>query len=119
MGLIVLKGLEFFGYHGVAPEEAVLGQKFIVDLELEADLSRPAQTDRVEDTVDYLKVYTLVKDMVENKRFNLLEALAKNIGEHVLQSFGAVSSVQICIQKPGAPIPGSFDSVGIRFKCER
>lgn len=39
---IILKDLGFYGYHGVFAEEAKLGQRFFIDLELGADLTAPA-----------------------------------------------------------------------------
>lgn len=53
----MLKGLVFHGYHGVLEEERRLGQKFVVDIEASADLSRAGATDDLQDTVNYAAVY--------------------------------------------------------------
>ena len=45
MDKIVLKGLHFYGYHGVFPEETRKGQPFSVDVTLEFDASRAEETD--------------------------------------------------------------------------
>lgn len=54
---ILLRGLVFHGYHGVLPEEQVLGQKFVVDASLSADLAAAGRSDDLADTVSYAAVY--------------------------------------------------------------
>ena len=53
METIRIKGLEIFAYHGVNPEEKENGQKFILDIAMQADISRAAQTDDLNETVNY------------------------------------------------------------------
>src|SRR5215216_2804141 len=54
---IILKDLGFYGYHGVFAEEAKLGQRFFIDLELGVDLSAPATTDRLSTGISYADIY--------------------------------------------------------------
>ena len=95
MDKIIMKNLAFFGYHGVLKEENVLGQKFFLDIELYADLKKAGIGDDVEDTVNYAEAYEKVKDIVEKKRFNLLEALAEDIAMTILDAFSMVD--EICV----------------------
>lgn len=53
MDKIILNGCRFYGYHGAFAEEQTLGQIFVVDLELEVDLTRASQSDNLADTVHY------------------------------------------------------------------
>ncbi|KAK3275418.1 hypothetical protein CYMTET_16452 [Cymbomonas tetramitiformis] len=76
---IFLRGLLFHGYHGVLPEENVLGQKFIVDLVLSADLQLAGQSDNLENTVNYAEVYKSVKGVVEGPHHQLIESVAESI----------------------------------------
>ena len=76
MDKILLEGLVFFGTHGVNPEEKVLGQRFNVNLEIMLDLSMPAMTDNLPDTVSYSAIYKLVRSEVEGDPSKLLEHLA-------------------------------------------
>ena len=57
MGLIRIEGMEFYAFHGHFPEERVVGNSFIIDLEIETDLSLPSKTDNLDDAVDYQKAY--------------------------------------------------------------
>ena len=56
METIRIKGLEIFAYHGVNPEEKENGQKFILDIAMQADISRAAQTEDLNETVNYAAV---------------------------------------------------------------
>ncbi|PLX15267.1 MAG: dihydroneopterin aldolase [Candidatus Muiribacterium halophilum] len=103
---INLKEMMFFGYHGTAPEEKALGQKFIVDLEIWADVIDGAKEDDLEKTVNYVEIYNMVKEIVENNDFKLLEALALNITENIFLLNKKISKIHIRIKKPSVPIPG-------------
>jgi dihydroneopterin aldolase len=81
---IVLQGMRFFGHHGDLPAERELGSHFDVDVEMFADLSVAGRSDSLRDTVDYTRCYAAVKDIVENRRYNLLESLAENIAQTLL-----------------------------------
>jgi dihydroneopterin aldolase len=85
MDRLILKGMVFYGRHGVYDAERHLGQRFTVDVELEADLQMARQSDRLEDTVSYPDVYQIVRREVEGEPRNLLETLAEQIMVHLLQ----------------------------------
>ena len=103
---IILQGMRFYGYHGVNPEEKALGQTYMVDLEAEADLDRPGRTDAIEDTVSYTHIYRATRAVVEGDSRNLLEALAQDIADRVLEDF-PLDAVKVTVKKPNPPIKGS------------
>ena len=103
---IILEGMQFYGYHGVNPEERALGQSYLVDLAVELDLSRPGATDRLEDTVSYPQLYRAVQSVLEGDSKNLLEATAQSIASRILAEF-PVTAVHVCLKKPRPPIRGS------------
>ena len=103
---IILEGMRFYGFHGVNPEEKALGQSYLVDLTVELDLSRPALSDRLEDTVSYSHLYRAVRDVVEGDSRNLLEAIAQSVADRVLSDF-PVTGVTVCVKKPHPPVRGS------------
>ena len=96
---IILKGMRFYGYHGVNPEERSKGQKFVVDLTVECSLIKPSESDEVEDTVNYSELFRIVKAIIEGKPHNLLESLAKNISDRILLDYD-IYSVSVTIKKP-------------------
>jgi len=116
---ITLQNMAFYGYHGTDPHEAKLGGRFFVDAVLEADLTKPGRSDRLEDTVNYEKVYAIIRDHVEGKRFNLLEALAQSIADEVLKDFSAVSQATVRVRKPGVPLKGILDFTQVEVMRSR
>ncbi|MDA0263699.1 MAG: dihydroneopterin aldolase [Chloroflexi bacterium] len=103
---IVLEGMRFYGFHGVNPEERVLGQEYLVDLTVAMDLGRAGKSDRLEDTISYAHIYRAVKSVMEGEPRNLLEAAAQGIADRILADF-PVESVEVRVKKPHPPIRGS------------
>jgi dihydroneopterin aldolase len=103
---IVLEGMRFYGFHGVNPEERVLGQEYLVDLAVEMDLKQAGVSDRLEDTISYAHIYRAVRDVMEGEPRNLLEAAAQSIVDRVFADF-PVDSVSVRVKKPHPPIRGS------------
>lgn len=119
MDKILLSNLGFYGYHGVLKEENVLGQKFFIDIELYVDTKKAGKTDNMYDSVSYAEVYELVKDITQNRRFNLIEALAENISISVLDKFNLVQEIMIRVKKPEAPVNGIYDYFGVEIRRNR
>ena len=103
---IRLEGMVFYGFHGVEPAEREVGQRFVVDLEVDLDLRVAGASDDVSDTVNYSRLYRAVQEITEGPSRNLLENLAEGIAQRVLDGFG-VESVRVRVKKPEAPIRGS------------
>ena len=98
--------MRFYGFHGVNPEERVLGQEYLVDLAVEMDLGPAGASDRLEDTISYAHIYRAVRDVMEGEPRNLLEAAAQSIADRLLSEF-PVDSVSVRVKKPHPPIRGS------------
>ena len=112
---ITLCNMVFWGHHGVHPAERELGQRFEIDLELGLDLSGAMASDVLQDTVDYSRVYAIVREEVEDHHYQLIEALAGAIVRRLLGEL-AVTSVLVRVRKPQVPLCGilSFSAVEIR-----
>ncbi len=119
MDKIIIKGLEVFGYHGVNAEEKVDGQVFIVDVVLEVDLSKPCETDDVNDTVSYAKVIKTISKVMTEKSYNLIEKAALRIVDQVFLEYEPVKSIKLCLKKPNAPMKAKFDYVAVEIKRDR
>lgn len=111
---IRLRGLEFYAYHGVLPEEQVLGTRFLIDMDLFVDLRQAGASDQVADTVHYGEVYQVIKACVTGDRYQLIEHLAEEIAQRVLGQFPCIS-VRVEVHKPQAPIPGTFRDVSVEI----
>ena len=102
---ILLEGILCYGHHGVAPEEKKLGQRFVVDLEVERELRQAGRSDELADTVDYRIAHCIVREVLEGPSRNLLENLAETIASRILRELPA-EAVRVRIKKPGVPIEG-------------
>jgi dihydroneopterin aldolase len=116
---IFIRGLALHAYHGVMPHEGKVGQTFIIDLDLEIDLSTAAKSDKVIDTVSYDKVVDCASAAFSGQRFRLIEAAAGRVADALLAAFPPVRSVRITIHKPHAPIAATFDDVGVTLTRSR
>ena len=118
MDKIILKGIQFHGYHGVAEAERQLGQKYEVDLELMADLSTAGKTDDLTHTVDYVEVVQLVIDIGTRQSFQLFEALAEKIANAILAQF-QIEEVRITVKKLSPPIEPRLTYAGVEIHRKR
>lgn len=115
MDRLILKGMEFYGYHGVLSQERQLGQRFYVDVELTLDLSPAGKTDDPAKTVDYARVFRVVEEVVTGPSCRLIEALAEKVACAVLKEFPVVE-VLVRVKKPAAPVPGHFEYMAVEMR---
>jgi 7,8-dihydroneopterin aldolase/epimerase/oxygenase len=107
---IELRGLLVRGHHGVFEYERAEGQDFVVDVALDVDISAAAQSDDLADTTDYGALALTIAAIVSGEPVNLLETLADRIATACLAD-ERVTSVEVSVHKPSAPIPLTFDDV--------
>jgi dihydroneopterin aldolase len=94
---VELYGLELYGHHGATEEEQRNGQRFLFDVWLE--VPGRAASDRLEDTVDYRAVVACVRNVSEERRYELLEGLAAAIADAIRDRF-TVQRVKVRVRKP-------------------
>ncbi|MCU0493697.1 MAG: dihydroneopterin aldolase [Chloroflexaceae bacterium] len=97
---IRLEGMIFFGYHGTRPEENSLGQRFVVDVELQLSTRAAGESDDLNLTVDYSQVHALARQVVEGPAVQLTETLAERIAAGVLAQQPLVGAVRVTVRKP-------------------
>ena len=114
MDHIIIRGVEVFAYHGVYAKEREEGQKFLIDADLECDTSKAANSDELEDSIDYGKVTQLISTFMIKNQVNLLETLANQLAVELLTTFTECRNVTVEIRKPNAPIPVTFQDVAIK-----
>ena len=104
---ILLTGMEFYGHHGCSAAERERGQKYIVDAELALELSTAGKSDDLADTIDYVRVFEMIRAVVEGAPRNLIEAVAEDIARILLDTFPSLESIKITITKP------SIEKIGL------
>jgi len=116
---IILKDIKLYGYHGVYPEERQIGQHFYIDVEIFVDLKQAGETDEITNTVDYSRIYDIIRCVNENNKFRLIESFAHNISREILSAFGEIKEITVQVRKPEAPIDADFGWVGVEIKRSR
>jgi len=116
---MIVKGMRFYGYHGVFAEENKLGQQFYVDLELKMDLERAGRTDDLDETISYVDIHALTKSIVEGSPFKLVEALTSNIASRLLEAYTMINEVTVRVTKPHPPFEIHFDGVTVEMRRKR
>jgi dihydroneopterin aldolase len=116
---IILSHMVFYSHVGVLDFEKENGQSFDLDVTLYCQRIRATDTDELTETVDYGKVYQVVREVTEPAQFDLIERLAGAIADAVLGSFCQVEAVDVLVRKPSAPIEGSFAYMGVKIRRER
>lgn len=120
MDCILIEGLRIFAFHGVNDEEKRDGQHFLFDVMLTVDLTKPGESDDVNDTVSYAKAAKLIARTVQNTRFDLLERLAAELCTQLFSAFSSVQHIRLAIRKPEIRIADlQFQAVGIQIERER
>ncbi len=118
MYTVFVRGIEFYGYHGVPVEERVVGHRYRVDVELRVN-GVADNSDEVSQTVDYGELGLLVVQIGAEERVSTVERLARIIGESILAKFGLVESLWISVAKPLPPAPMIADSAGVELEISR
>jgi dihydroneopterin aldolase len=101
---------------GIWDWERKIRQTISIDLEMGTDIARAAQSDAIEDTLNYKKVAKRVQQFVADSEYQLVETLAENIAQIILAEFD-VPWVRVRVNKPGA-IRGARD-VGVLIRRSR
>ena len=103
MGRIVLEGIEAWGHHGTLPEERDRGQPFIADVRLDVDTGPAAESDDLDDAVDYSLVARAVHEVMEGEPVALLETLVSRILDAIMVD-SRVREAEVRVCKPQAPV---------------
>ena len=100
---ISLNGLRFYAYHGVEPQESVVGAWYSVSVQLETDITKATDSDTISDTINYARVASVVKQQMEI-RSKLLEHVAGRIANALLETYSSLQQVTVNVSKENPPI---------------
>ena len=112
MGIIRVKNIACYSYHGCMEEEAIIGQKYLVDVEINVDFSEAEQTDDLTKTIDYCDINRIVEEEMA-----IRSKLIEHVGRRILTRFSAelndLESAEVEIKKVNPPINGNVDYVSV------
>ncbi|MDO9138109.1 MAG: dihydroneopterin aldolase [Lutibacter sp.] len=115
MGVIKLKNIRVYAYHGCLLEEGKIGSDYRVDVLVHADLSASAQTDNLTDTVDYVHLNKIVKQEMAI-RSKLLETVVKRILDRIFLEIPLVEEAVVAVSKINPPIGGNVAMVTVEMR---
>jgi dihydroneopterin aldolase len=104
--------MEFYAFHGHFREERIVGNKFLVDLTIETDMTIPAESDNLKDAVNYQRVYEIIKGQMETKSY-LLEHIAARIIDAIYAEMSGIEKITVKVSKMNPPMGGKIGSVSV------
>lgn len=114
MGKIRIKNMEFYAYHGHFKEEQIVGNKFLVNLQIEANMEKASISDELEDAVNYQRAYQIVKREMEQKS-KLLENIARRILDALYDELDGMEKATVEVSKMNPPVGGKMDCVSVEM----
>jgi dihydroneopterin aldolase len=118
LGIIQVKNIKLYAFHGCLEEEAKIGSEYRVDVVVKADLKKSVKTDKLADTVDYVHLNHIVKEEMAI-RSNLLEEVAQRILNRFFKELRKIKSAKISVSKINPPIGGNVAEVVIILTKKR
>lgn len=118
MGIIKIKNIRVYAYHGCLLEEGKIGSDYRVDIAVKANLKKSAKTDHLADTVDYVHLNKIIKQEMAI-RSKLLETVAKRILDRIFLEIPIVQKADVAVSKLNPPIGGNVAMVTIEMSKVR
>jgi len=112
MGKIHLEDMEFFAFHGCYKEEQITGNNFLVNVSIDTNTDKPAETDNIADALNYQTVYEIVKEQMGKKSY-LIEHVCKRILDSLYEKFDTISFAEVKVSKLNPPIGGKMRNVNV------
>ncbi len=109
---ILLENIEIYAHHGVLEQETVVGNTFILNLKIKADISKATVSDHLEDTLNYAEIYEIIKKEMEIPS-KLLEHVAGRIIRSLKAAFPPIEKIELKISKRNPPMGGQMDYASI------
>ncbi|MDR2928532.1 MAG: dihydroneopterin aldolase [Cytophagaceae bacterium] len=113
--IIELEDMEFYAYHGCYMDEQTIGNNFTVNVSVETDATLPAETDNIDDALNYVQIYETVKIEMEQTS-HLLEHVAARIIDKIYEKFPSVTNAVVKVSKMAPPIDGRIKKISLTLK---
>ena len=111
---IYITDLRFHAFHGVMPQERLVGNDYTIDLKIGYDVSAAMISDEVEDTLNYAEAYQIV-DQEMGVPSKLLERVAYRICDRLFRKYASISSVDIRLTKLNPPFGADCKGAGVEL----
>lgn len=116
---IHINRLALYGYHGVMPQERIIGAMFYVTLHIDLEVKDEAiLDDNLAGTVSYADIIQSVREEMSVSSA-LLEHLAYRVGQRLIADFSSIKSLSIRIDKENPPCGVNVDAIGVSMSMIR
>jgi dihydroneopterin aldolase len=115
---IILQEMRFYAYHGVLPQERIVGGDYTVSVEVDVDTTAAMEHDVVDVTLNYAELYEVVQHEMLTPS-DLLEHLAGRIGKAIMTTFPQVKAVDLTVMKDNPPMGADCKGAGIKLHIEK
>lgn len=112
MGLIEIENMEFYAFHGHYREEQLIGNRFLVNVQVKTGTYKAAQSDDLKDALNYQLVYDTVKEQMLIKS-HLLENVAGRILDKLYERFSSIEKATVKVSKMNPPMGGNIEKVSV------
>lgn len=117
-GIIELEEMKFWAFHGCLETERKKGNLFLVDFKGEMDITKASESDHLEDTVNYARIYDIVKAQMEVPS-DLLELVAGRIKRAITAEFPEFERFSVRVSKHNPPVNGPVEWSRVTIKYEK
>ena len=118
MDKILISGIDCVTAIGVTPEERTMKQRLSIDVEIDSDTARAAQTDSLKDALDYSRVATVVMEVCRSRDFHLIETVAELLAGRILADFPA-TQVRVLVRKTSPVLEPRVNYVSVEIVRSR
>tara|TARA_B110000259_G_C13719795_1_gene283968 strand:+ start:220 stop:525 length:306 start_codon:yes stop_codon:yes gene_type:complete len=99
-------------------EEEKIGSDYTVNVVVETDLRLSSKSDALEDTVDYVALYEIIKSEMK-QRAKLLENVVERILTRILKEHVSVNKATVKVAKRNPPMGGNVEEVAVKRELFR
>ncbi len=118
MAIIAIEGMQFYAYHGRYHEEQVIGNQFLVDVYVDKDVAAAAKSDDLTQTINYEEIYGIAREVMKKKSY-LLEHVAQQIYDRVLEKFGPLTNLKVRVVKLHPAVKGTVEKVYVELEKKK
>lgn len=119
MDQLRIKDLQVYAYHGVFPEEKELGQRFVLDLWVDYEMTRAARTGDLEASIHYGILAEQLTEWMQTEKIDLIETVAFQLLQKIFENYDFVEKVRLELKKPWAPVPLPLDTCSVTIEREK
>jgi 7,8-dihydroneopterin aldolase/epimerase/oxygenase len=107
-----LENMRFYAFHGVMPNEQLVGGEYSVSFKIMYDFDKAQESDDMNDAIDYGNIYEIVrKELMQPSK--LIERVARRVQDAVLSAYPQIEKMETKVSKHRPPIEGILDCASI------